>query len=226
MTPHIARVLTVLVLTSMATPAIASPQTRENARATMPGNTSAAARERASGNLPEYPNDAKQRGQGGVVTLEATIDGTGHVTTVHAVHGAAALEASAIAAVKTWQFKPLPAGTSGPTTQSLVFLLDPATGRVDEARRIPPQGPQPKRTKNVPPVYPASKASTGTRGQVTLDVVVNQAGKVIDLQVKKATSGFESAAREAAGQWEYQPLTENGKPVPFVATVTLIISKS
>ena len=220
------RILTVLALTSMmAAPGVAFSQTRGNARGTTVSTPNWPMRERVSGNMPAYPDEARQRGLGGVITLEATIDQAGHVTTVHGVRSIPMLEAPAVAAVKTWQFKPLPTGTSSPTTQSVVLVFDAATSHVEEARRIGPQGPQPKRTKNIPPASPGGAQRNGPPAQAIFDIVVNTAGKVIDMQVKKSSAGFESVARDAIRQWEYEPLMENGTAVPFVATVTLIVSK-
>lgn len=175
--------------------------------------------ERTAGRLPRYPDDAQRRGIGGVVTLTAVVDKSGKVLDVKVVRSIPTLEAAAVAAVKEWRYKP-------PVTSPLtIFLLfDATTARVDEPRRIPPQGPQPKRTKQVPAAYPASIG--GNRpGNVVLDVVVNSAGRVVETRVKSGTSGFEGAAREAVRQWEYEPLVVNGTAVPFVATVTVLFSR-
>jgi TonB family protein len=175
--------------------------------------------ERASGKLPRYPDDARQRGVGGVVTLDATLDPSGKVTDVKLIRSIPSLEAAAVAAVKEWRYK-----TPAPAKLTILFLFDGTTGTVEELKRFPAQGPQPKKTKTVPATYPAS--ITGNRtGRVVLDVVVNASGKVIDTRAQSGTSGFEGAAREAVRQWEYQPVVVNGKAVPFVATVTVLFSR-
>jgi TonB family protein len=216
-------------------PASAMSQTPPANRGSQPAGAPAAAPaaaaptlERTAGNLPRFPDEARQRGLGGVVTLELTIDAAGTVTNVHALRSIPALEAAAVAAVRDWHYAPVPParGTAAATRKAtVVFQFDAANSQVLEARRIAPQGPQPKKTKQMLAVYPPGQESKGTSGQVIFDIVVNAAGRVVDMQVKKATSGFESAARDAVRQWEYEPLMVGGKPVPFVATVTLIISR-
>src|SRR5262249_18414670 len=155
--------------------------------------------ERKAGNLPHYPADAKQKGIGGVVTLTLTIDAAGKVGEVHAVRSIASLEAAAVTAVRGWQDAP---PTVSPTETNVVFLFDADSGKVEEARRIPPQGPQQKRTKSVAPQYPAGPAKHGAPpGQATFDIVVNSAGKVMDMQPLRVTAGFEASARNAIKQW-------------------------
>jgi TonB family protein len=183
-------------------------------------NTAATAPTRTSGNMPRYPDDARQRGIGGVVTLTAMLDASGRVVDVTAVRAIPTLEAAAVAAVRDWRYT-----APGVTSLTIVLLFDASAGSVTEARRIPAQGPQPRKTKQVPAAYPAS-ISGNRPGRVVMDVVVSTTGKVIDMRVQDATSGFEGAAREAVRQWEFEPMVVSGTPVPFVATVTVLISRT
>jgi TonB family protein len=181
---------------------------------------------RIAGNMPAYPADARQRRIGGLVSVDITIDPKGKVTDAKVVRSIPALEAAAADAVRLWEFRitaPLLNGSPVPAVWTVVFYFDADTGRVDEVQRIAPLGPQPKKTKNVAPIYPPSMRG-GRTGQVVLEAVVSRAGKVIDMRVLSGTGAFESAAREAVRQWEYAPLVVGGAPVPFVLTVTVLIS--
>src|SRR6185436_9658193 len=103
---------------------------RASSTAGAPGRSAApptpASPERASGKLPRYPDDARQRGAGGVVTLDATIDPSGKVTDVSVVRSIPALEAAAVAAVKEWRYK-----TPAPAKLTILFLFDGTTGSVE-----------------------------------------------------------------------------------------------
>lgn len=183
---------------------------------------------RISGALPVYPEDARQRRAGGVVTVEVTIDPKGKVTSATTARSVPALAAAAAAAVRQWEYKiapPMVNGAPVPALLAVVFFFDADTGRVDEVQRIPAQGPQPKRTKNVPPVFPKALIGHAT-GQVVIEAVVNRTGQVIDTRVVRSTDRrFEPAARDAVGQWEYAPFVVDGAIVPFVVTATVLFSQ-
>jgi TonB family protein len=210
-----ALLLCVLTQTTTASPATA---------VRIDGN--AAPPTRIAGALPVYPDEARQRRIGGVVTIDVTIDTKGKVTGATMLRSIPALAAAAADAVHRWEYRitpPMVNGAPAPALVTVVFYFDADTGRVDEMHRVPSLGPQPKKTKTVPPVYPASQQA-GRTGQVVIEAVVNRAGQVIDTRVVRGTRGFESAARDAVRQWEYAPLVIDGAVVPFVVTVTVVIS--
>lgn len=184
---------------------------------------------RTAGSLPAYPDDARQRRLGGVVTLDVTIDPRGKVTDVKPQRSVPALVAAATDAVRHWEYRIAPPMLNGVPVSALltvVFYFDADTGRVEEVRRIPPQGPQPRKTKDVPPVFPKSLSGSGRAGRVMMEAVVDRAGHVIDIRVLNSTgAGFEAAARDAVHQWEYAPLVVSGAAVPFVLTVTVPFSQ-
>src|SRR5262249_33817708 len=73
--------------------------------------------------------------------------------------------------------------------------------------------PVPKRTKTVPPEYPAEAQAQGVRGIVILELVVDPQGKVASVNVLRSVPGLDAAAVEAAKQWEYEITKVGGKPV-------------
>jgi protein TonB len=55
---------------------------------------------------PEYPAEAKQNRIQGTVSLEATIDKTGHVANLSVLSGPTELVLSAVTAVQQWVYRP------------------------------------------------------------------------------------------------------------------------
>ena len=94
---------------------------------------------------------------------------------------------------------------------------DPAPQRV-EGEVCPPI----LRTR-VEPVYPEVARRSRESGVVILEAVIEADGGVSDLAVLKATREplLDEAALRAVSQWEYQPATKEGKPVPVYLTVTV-----
>jgi protein TonB len=56
---------------------------------------------------PQYPLAARQARLEGIVVLEATVDTSGRVQSVHVLRGSAILNGAAIDAVKQWRYSPL-----------------------------------------------------------------------------------------------------------------------
>ena len=79
----------------------------------------------------------------------------------------------------------------------------------------------PRLLVRVPPDYPAMAAAAQMEGRVILEATVDEKGNVDDVRVLRSHAIFDQAAVEAVKQWRYEPLMFNGRPVPFVLTVTL-----
>ena len=80
---------------------------------------------------------------------------------------------------------------------------------------------EPKKIKDVPPVYPALAQSARVSGAVTIEATIGADGKVVDAKVVKSIPLLDEAALEAVRQWEYLPTMLNGVPVPVLVTVTI-----
>jgi len=189
------------------------------------GTTPAPAR--TGGAMPVYPPELLQRKVGGIVTIDVTIDAAGKVTSVRPVRGIPEFEAAATSAARGWTYHAPPAtrnGKAAPAVLTVVLAFDADTGHVEDLQRIAPQGPQPRRTKTAPAVYPPDLRASRQQGRVVIDAVVSREGRVIDARVMSGTGGFEGAALDAVRQWEYAPLVVNGHAVPFVVTVTVLFT--
>ncbi|MBJ7425066.1 MAG: TonB family protein [Akkermansiaceae bacterium] len=71
---------------------------------------------------PQYPAEAKRKNQTGTVTVEFTVDASGHVTSAHALSssGWPLLDSEAVRAVRRWSF---PAGKVITLQRPIVFQL-------------------------------------------------------------------------------------------------------
>lgn len=79
----------------------------------------------------------------------------------------------------------------------------------------------PRLLVRVPPDYPSMAAAAQMEGRVILEATVDEKGAVDEVRVLRSHAVFDEAALDAVRQWKYEPLMFNGRPVPFVLTVTL-----
>ncbi len=80
---------------------------------------------------------------------------------------------------------------------------------------------EPRKIKDVKPVYPADAEAAGIQGVVILEAVVSPSGSVSDARVLRSVPGLDQAAVDAVRQWEFTPTLLNGVPVPVIMTVTV-----
>ena len=77
----------------------------------------------------------------------------------------------------------------------------------------------------VVPVYPASLRKAKVEGTVIAGFVLDELGKVGDLQVVSSTDhGFEQATLDALGQWTFSPGLKDGRPVKVRMSVPIVFS--
>ncbi len=78
-----------------------------------------------------------------------------------------------------------------------------------------------KLISSVAPVYPALAKSQHISGDVKVDALIDERGRVTSTKVISGPTLLQQAAMEALKLWKYQPATLDGKPVPMHLTVTL-----
>jgi protein TonB len=79
----------------------------------------------------------------------------------------------------------------------------------------------PIKTKDIPPKYPSIALAARAEGVVILEATIGVTGRVEDVKILRSIPLLDAAALEAVHQWEYQPTTLNGVPVPVLITVTV-----
>jgi TonB family protein len=73
---------------------------------------------------------------------------------------------------------------------------------------------QPRKLKDVRPIYPEALSLAQTSGSVVLDAVIGVDGTIREVRVAKSTnSGFEQAAIDAVRQWEFDTTLLNCQPI-------------
>lgn len=66
-----------------------------------------------------------------------------------------------------------------------------------------------------PPVYPPAARQAKREGRVTVQLTVDEEGRVGDVEVVASTDpAFDAPAIAAVRQWKFQPARESGQPVP------------
>jgi TonB family protein len=77
--------------------------------------------------------------------------------------------------------------------------------------------------KQTKPGYPIADRTTAS---VELEVIVLTTGKIGAVQIVRSTDArFNDEAARGARQWEFQPATRNGQPVPIVVGIVLDFRK-
>jgi protein TonB len=90
-----------------------------------------------------------------------------------------------------------------------------------QAVRVGGQIKEPKKIKDVAPVYPDIAKQARVQGVVILECTISPQGKVTDVKVLRGIPLLDAAAIEAVKQWVYTPTLLNGVPVPVIMTVTV-----
>jgi protein TonB len=68
-------------------------------------------------------------------------------------------------------------------------------------------------TNQIQPIYPPAAKSFRTTGVVKVEVTVNEAGDVAEVQKTSGPSMLQTAARDAVRKWKFKPFTRDGQPV-------------
>ena len=77
----------------------------------------------------------------------------------------------------------------------------------------------PKRVTYVPPSYPKIAEAARVEGTVTLEAIIDEAGRVTNLRVIGSIPLLDDAAKDAVARWRYSPTSLNGEKVPVIMTV-------
>jgi TonB family protein len=79
-------------------------------------------------------------------------------------------------------------------------------------------------TKRVPPRYPSMAEMAHIQGDVIVRVTIDESGKVTEAKGASGHPLLLEAAIPAVKQWEFQPFSDEGKPVPVQALVKVNFS--
>ncbi|HWA86440.1 MAG TPA: TonB family protein [Opitutus sp.] len=83
----------------------------------------------------------------------------------------------------------------------------------------------PHTRSQVSPIYPSELKNLGVTGEVTVEFIVDEAGRVVNPRVVRSTnSGFEDATLRAVAHWRFEPGQKDGRPVRFRMAVPVEFS--
>jgi protein TonB len=80
---------------------------------------------------------------------------------------------------------------------------------------------EPRKIKDVRPVYPDIAYQARVQGYVVLECTIGADGRVSDVKVVRGIPLLDQAAIDAVSQWVYEPVLMNGVPVAVIMTVTV-----
>jgi protein TonB len=80
---------------------------------------------------------------------------------------------------------------------------------------------EPKKLRNIAPVYPEVAKSARIQGVVVLEATIDPSGRVDNVRVLRGIPMLNEAAMDAVKKWVYSPTLLNGTPVPVIMTVTV-----
>ncbi len=80
---------------------------------------------------------------------------------------------------------------------------------------------EPRKIKNVPPIYPEFAKTARVQGMVIIEAVIAKDGTVKDARVLKSVALLDQSALDAVRQWRFTPTLLNGVPVEVIMTVTV-----
>lgn len=112
---------------------------------------------------------------------------------------------------------------------ALLGITSPANGSALPPPSLTPNGPvpvggrvrEPQLITRVLPQYPLLARQAHTQGDVTLQVVVDKAGHVIDAKAISGPAVLREAAAEAVRRWKYEPTSLDGQAISVELLVTV-----
>jgi TonB family protein len=161
---------------------------------------------------PKYPAIARVNLLQGHVQLQLTVNGSGKVVNAHVLHGDAVFAAAALKDARGWVYRPLttPAGKNGfITSVEMKYSLKVATNgltpkqaEMDFMRQVkPPQAIQPQEG-----THPGDDL-------VHLRLLVDDEGKVDDIDSSSLGPASVEAARKSLQNWTFRPAHWGNLPI-------------
>jgi protein TonB len=92
---------------------------------------------------------------------------------------------------------------------------------ITQAVRVGGNIKEPKKLRDVKPVYPDIAKQARVQGIVILECTISPQGKVTDVKILRGIPLLDQAATDAVKMWVYTPTLLNGVPVPVIMTVTV-----
>ena len=118
----------------------------------------------------------------------------------------------------------IPGGIAGGIVGGFEIAPPPPPPARVEPVRVGGDISAPRLIYRVEPEYPLIAVSAQIEGMVILEATVDHTGVVRDARVLRSRGVLDEPAVKAVEQWRFEPLLLNGRPSPFVLTVTVSFS--
>lgn len=158
--------------------------------------------------IAPVPREIKATVETGVVVVSGQIGTDGRLDSVQLSQGPAVFVQPSLDVVRQWEFERADSGKT-PLPITAVFLYRAQTDLPDRADRITLASPElgeiagsPRPVTIVNPEYPLDSVAEGT---VTLQLAVDNAGRVVDVDLVNNIPTLTQAAIDAALQWKFVP---------------------
>jgi protein TonB len=112
-------------------------------------------------------------------------------------------------------------GVAGGVVGGIVGGLPEAPPPPVQPLRVGDVVKEPRKLRDVQPVYPPLALSGRLQGVVILECVVDTRGRVQEAKVLRGVPLLDQAALDAVRQWVYSITLVDGVPVPVIMTVTV-----
>jgi protein TonB len=112
-------------------------------------------------------------------------------------------------------------GVPGGIVGGVVGGLEEAPPQPLQPLRVGDVVSEPRKLKDVQPVYPSLALASRLQGVVILECVVDARGRVQEARVLRGVPLLDQAALDAVRQWVYSVTLVDGVPVPVIMTVTV-----
>jgi protein TonB len=112
-------------------------------------------------------------------------------------------------------------GVAGGVVGGIVGGLPEAPPPPVQPLRVGDVVKEPRKLKDVQPVYPPLALSGRLQGVVILECMVDTRGRVQEAKVLRGVPLLDQAALDAVRQWVYSITLVDGVPVPVIMTVTV-----
>jgi TonB family protein len=104
--------------------------------------------------------------------------------------------------------------------------LAPPPSSTQDIERIPESVSQSRAVTKVKPDYPPTAKKMNATGPVKVEIIISEAGLVVEATAISGHLALRSAAVEAARKWVFEPAIANGAPVRVKSVLTFLFAPS
>ena len=154
--------------------------------------------------------------------LTVVFSSSGEVTNIEVIEGlSGGLTESAIEAAKRIKFKPA-MKDDRPVSQTIRLEYNFSNHGGNSASRTRISGGVLNRLaiQKPAPAYPREALDAGASGTVTVQILVDEAGKVVEAKAVSGDPLLHQASADAARQAQFEPTTLQGRPVKVSGSIT------